>query len=174
MSEKKEWPRLGPMELVWALRCCTKAPGDLEGCHVCPMRELRGKMETDCFDEIIIQAAQMIRQMTDATENICQRQETEMIRLAKEMDVSLERGLIGTNKGQFEELLQCQKVLTELGWESMIRTVPVEPEGWKVLGIGVQDRTIFGEIEQEIAASPVAPQNDEDDLKAGDGDGPGG
>ncbi len=151
MSEKKQdaLKRVyTTAELATALRTCW---GD-KGCKVCPLHGEKG----ECAQAVDLLAAdrleeldKKVRELQNATENICQRQEAEMVRLAKEMDVSAERGLIGANLGQFDELLACQKVLTELGRESTIRTVPLEPDGWRVLGIRVEDKVIFGEVEPE-------------------------
>lgn len=129
-------------------------------CDSCPLND-PADTGRSCIDELKQQAGSMIarlydanekaaeenRKLRDATEEICQRQMAEMVRLAGEMNTSAERGLAGANRGQFDELLQCQKVLTELGRGSAIRTEPMEDGVDRVLGIRVGGKVIFGEFE---------------------------
>ena len=131
-------------ELSAALRCC----GTVGGCKVCPMNssEDDGCGEKVCLlgaERIVVLHRELARMRT-ATEGICQQMEAEMVEAAQEANVALDRGLVAVNKAHIGELLERQKLLTELGRGSVVRTEPAEPDGWLVLAVTIEERCVFG------------------------------
>lgn len=149
MSKKNVPLVLATEEIIKSLRCCATNTNEGGGCRNCPMEPDRRKVE--CDETVCLMAADRLQELLaengrlrDATENICQREQTQMASLAGKMNTALDRGLIGANEELFRQMLGSQELLTELGRESTIRTKPVGEKGWRVLEIRVGDVTVFG------------------------------
>ena len=52
-------------ELVAALRCCVKDPGDLDGCRVCPLDEhWEDEDGIKCYDRLNLEAAERLEELS--------------------------------------------------------------------------------------------------------------
>lgn len=132
-------------ELAEGLRCCWSD----KGCKACPLCGAPG----ECAQLLDLEAAerleeleQKVRELTDATEGICQRETNELVRLAGEAATALERGLAGVNEELFARMQQHQQVLTELGRGSVIHAEPVQEKGWRIDWIQVEGLRVYGEV----------------------------
>ena len=154
MSEEKRVPLvLTAEELQKALRCCVTNSNDGGGCRNCPMKGWSSKV--DCDEQICLMAADRIRELSEeaaklrnATEGVCWREQERMVWLAGEANAALDRGLIGVNKEHFAAMLGCQERLSEMDRDSAIRTEPVGEKGWRILGVALEGRCIYGAMEQ--------------------------
>lgn len=89
------------------------------------------------FDEEGWYVAELARQMAD---------------MARECNTDQERGLPKASGDYVLALNQIQEKLVALGRVSVVRAVPGEGgTGWTVLGISVEDRVVFGEMQNEGA-----------------------
>ena len=148
MEDVMEEIKLTDAQLILSLRACE----DEESCAGCHLRPPSG----NCFGELKRMARERLeelveenRRLRDAKEEICQRQVAQMIKWAGEANISAERGLTKANQAQIDEILSCQKVLTELGRESVIRLEPMEDGTDRVLGIRVGETVICGSLEED-------------------------
>lgn len=148
MSEAKELCLTG-LEIAAGLRCCTKDPNDAGGCKVCPLNEFwTDESDLKCYDRLNLMAADRLEELTEenrklrgATEEICQRELKEMIRLAGEANMALDRGLAGVSEAHFAKMQEHQAQLAELGRESIIQAEPMKEHGWRI------DRVTVGGLE---------------------------
>lgn len=138
---KNEWPVVPVRELMAALRCCATNTNQGGGCGNCPMEGKVGRLE--CAELICLMAAEELRKLLDATEGICQREVHEMVRLAKECNTALERGLAKVSEETFRKMLEHQERLTQLGRESFLQAEPAKGYGWRVDGIQVEGAVVF-------------------------------
>lgn len=150
MSENKVPLVLTAEEVAKALRCCATDARNGGGCCNCPMDKKAGRLE--CSELICLIAADRIgelleenRKLRDATEEICQREQAELARLAGEMNTALDRGLYGTNRECFARMQEHQQLLTQLGRESMIQAEPVGEKGWRCVAVKVEGTCVYGE-----------------------------
>ena len=149
MSEKKEAALvLTGDEIVKALRCCATDSNSGGGCRNCPLDKRAGRLE--CSEMICLMAADRIgelqeelRKLRDAAEGICQTEITEMIRLAKECNTALERGLHGASDADFAKITEHQQVLSGLGRGSVVHAEPTGEHGWRVEWIHVEGAAVF-------------------------------
>lgn len=139
-------------EVKAALRCCATTSNDGGGCINCSLDKRNNRLE--CSELICLMGADRIgelqeelRKLRDATEGICQRETSELIRLAGEANTALERGLVGVNEELFSRMLERQTLLTGLGRESAIQAEPTEGKGWHIVRVAVDGRRVFGEEE---------------------------
>lgn len=74
--EREPWPRptersvdmertnMTDAELVAALRCCVKDPGDLDGCKACPLNEhWEDEDGNKCYDRLNLAAAERLEEL---------------------------------------------------------------------------------------------------------------
>lgn len=147
--------KLTDAQLTKALRCCTKDPGDLDGCRSCTLEKHWEDADgVKCYDRLVLQAAARLeelveenRRMRDATEGYAAELARQMTDMARECNTAQERGLPKASGDDVLALNQIQARLLELGRVSVVRAVPGEGgTGWTVLGISVEDRVVFGEM----------------------------
>lgn len=150
MSENKVPLVLTAEEIIKALRCCTTSGTAGGGCRNCPLDKKAGRLE--CSELICLMAADRIgelleelRKFRDATDGICQREQSEMVRLAAEMNTALNRGLHGANRELFARMQEHQTLLTELGRASVIQVDPVGESAWRCVHVEVEGTCVFGE-----------------------------
>ena len=149
MNEKNEAALvLTEEEIAKALRCCATDSNSGGGCRNCPLDKRAGRLE--CSELICLMAADRIgelqeelRKLRDATEDICQREITEMVRLAKECNTALERGLHGVSDAVFAKITEHQQALSGLGRGSVVHAEPMGEHGRRVDWIRVEDTVVF-------------------------------
>ena len=139
---------LAEAELMAALRCCATEPSAGGGCRNCPMDGKVGRLE--CSELVCLMAADRIGELQEeinrlkaSLETVSQWRQSEMVRMAKEMNTALDRGLIGASKEHMSALLGHQKELAALGVESMIHAEPAG-EGWQCIRLEIGGTCVFG------------------------------
>lgn len=131
-------------QLVRVLRLCAK---DEPICQKCPLYE-----ENGCHKACKLAAAKRLeelaeenRRMRDATEDIVKALAERMVHLARECNTAQERGVTGVAGDIVLVLNQIQEKLVALGRSSVVAAEPVDG-GWRVTGITVEGREIYGEM----------------------------
>ena len=150
MSEKETLPGLGAAEAAKALRCCATTAEAGGGCKNCPLDRVPGEVE--CAELACLEGARLLEELAEenrrlrgAVGSVCDKKTGELARAAGEANAALDRGLGGVNREHISRMLGIQAELTALGLESDIRMDPVGETGWRVLGVTVGGRVVFGE-----------------------------
>ena len=145
--------KLTDAQLTKALRCCTKDPGDLDGCRSCTLEKRWEDADgVKCYDRLVLQAADRLeelaeenRRMRDATEGYVAELAERMVHLARECNTAQERGGTGVAGDIVLVLNQIQEKLVALCCGSVIAAESVDG-GWRATGITVEGRVVFGEM----------------------------
>ena len=139
MSENE----LTDAQIVEALRCCEKEPGDCSECRSCPMRSYREEFGgKKCYDMLLVMAADRITGLMDTLEGYAKELEERMAALARECNGALERGADGVSGDSIFALNAIQAKLAELGRVAVVQAEPVGRAGWKVTGLMIEGRSI--------------------------------
>lgn len=141
-------------EIIEALRmCCSSSMTD---CSQCPENGAKGGI---CFERLNKRAADTIEQMEaelaklreenlrmrDTTEGYVAELARQMADMARECNTAQERGLPKASGDYVLVLNQIQEKLVALGRASVVAAEPVDG-GWRVSGITVEGREVFGEV----------------------------
>ena len=131
-------------ELATVLRCCNSNAKEGGGCLNCPLKSYRDQHKLgDCAEQAGLMAAQELVRLQNATESICQRELNEMIKMAKECNLALDRGLAGVSDADFAKVTEHQQVLTELGRQTVVHAEPVKEHGWMIDWIVYEGREVY-------------------------------
>lgn len=145
--------KLTDAQLTKALRCCTKDPGDLDGCRSCTLEKHWEDADgVKCYDRLVLQAAARLEELTeenrrlrDANEKTAEGLARRLADMAREGNTALERGLEGVNLAKLAEMTGIQSELEAFGRGSVIRAEPAgrQDGSMRIQEVVVEGRVVF-------------------------------